>query len=65
MRTLNTYPTRQIGEEPLSRAVYVPFYSNKVKDKQEKQVNHTYDLIEAKIFRAATKSNEEKIDIFR
>ena len=39
------------GKEPLSRAaVYVPFHSNKVKDKQKKQVNHTYDLIEAKVF---------------
>ena len=43
------------GKEPLSRAVYVPFYLNKVKDKEEKQVSHTYQLIKAKIFRTATK----------
>ena len=42
-------------EEPLSRAAYVPFYSSKVKDKQEKQVTHTYPLIKAKIFMKATK----------
>ena len=36
-------------EEPLSRAVYVPFYSNKVKDKQQMQATHSYALIEAKI----------------
>ena len=36
-------------------AVYVPFYSNKVKDKQAEQVNHTYNLIETKIFMTATK----------
>ena len=53
------------GEEPLYSAVYVPFYSNKVKDKHEKQVNHTYTLIEAKIFMTATKSIEEKKDIIR
>ena len=29
-------------------AVYVPFYSNKVKDKQEMQAKHTYTLIKAK-----------------
>ena len=37
LRTLNTSRTRyKAGEEPLSRAVYAPFCSNKVKDKQEK-----------------------------
>ena len=36
-------------------AVYVPFYSNKIKDKQEKQVTHTYTLIEAKLFVEAAK----------
>ena len=36
-------------------AVYVPFYSKKVKDMQKKQVNHTYDLIEAKVFMTTTK----------
>ena len=43
------------GEEPLSQAAYVPFYLNQVKDQQEKQVTHTYHLIEAKIFMEATK----------
>ena len=43
------------AEEPLSRAVYVRFHLNKVKDKQEKQVTHTYNLIEAKGFMEATK----------
>ena len=37
------------------RDVYVPFYSNKVKDKEEKQVTHTYPLIKAKGFMEATK----------
>ena len=51
--------------EPLLRAVYVyvRFYSNKVKDKQEKQVSHTYNLIEAKGFIEPTKRNKEKIHI--
>ena len=40
--------------EPLSRAVYVRFYSSKVKDKQEKHVPHTYKLIEAKRFMETT-----------
>ena len=44
---------------------YVTFYSNKDKDKQEKQVTHTYNLIEAKIFKEATKWNKEKIDIIK
>ena len=35
-------------EKLLSRAFYVPFYFNKVKDKQEKQVTHTYQLTQAK-----------------
>ena len=43
------------GEEPLSWAVDVNFYSNEVKDKQEMQATHTYDLIEAKIFIKAKK----------
>ena len=43
------------GEKTLSAAVYVCFYSNKVKGKQEKKVTHTYNLIEAKIFMKATK----------
>ena len=43
------------GEETLSGAVYVCFYSNKVKSKQEKQVTHTYPLIEAKISMETTK----------
>ena len=33
------------AEEPLSRAVYVPVYSNNVKEKQENQVMHTNALI--------------------
>ena len=43
------------GEKSLSGAVYVCFYSNKIKGKQEKQVTHTYPLIEAKIFMETTK----------
>ena len=43
------------GEKTLSGAVYVCFYSNKVKGKQEKQVTHTYALIEGKIFMVTTK----------
>ena len=36
-------------EEPLYRAVYDSFYSNKVKDKKERKATHTYNLNEAKI----------------
>ena len=43
------------GEEPFSRTAYVPFYSNKVKDNEEKQVTHTYALREVKIFMEAAK----------
>ena len=53
------------GEKTLSGAVYFCFYSNKLKGKQEKQVTHTYPLIEAKIFMETTKWNKEKIDIIR
>ena len=53
------------GEKTLSKAVYVYFYSNKVKDNQEKQVRHTYPLIEVKIFMETTKWNKEKLDIIR
>ena len=53
------------GEKTFSKAVYVWLYSNKVKGKQEKQVTHTYNLIEAKIFMETTKWNKEKIDIIR
>ena len=53
------------GEKTLTGAVYVCFYWNKVKGKQEKQVTDTYNLIEAKIFMEMTKSNKEKIDIIR
>ena len=42
-------------EEPLSRAVYVPFYSNKVKEKQEKQFTCTYALMKAKHFHGSDK----------
>ena len=42
-------------EEPLSKAVYVRFYLNKGKDKQENQVTHTYALIQAKSFMGVTK----------
>ena len=47
------------GEKTLSGAVYVCFYSNKVKVKQEKQVTHTYSLIEAKFSMETTKLNKE------
>ena len=53
------------GEKTLSGAVYVSFYSYKVKGKQEKQVTHTYPLIKAKFFMETTKRNKEKIDIIR
>ena len=43
------------AEESLSGAVYVRFYSKKVKDKEENQVTHTYPLIKAKRFMEATK----------
>ena len=55
MRTLNTLLQGKAGESALSRAVYVSFYLNKIKDKQENKVAHTYKLIEAKIFMEATK----------
>ena len=42
LRTLNTfYVQGKAGEEPLSKAVYVPFYSNKVKENKEMQATHT------------------------
>ena len=53
------------AEEPLSRAVYVRFYSSKVNDKQEKQGTHTYKLCEAKRFMETKEWNKEKIDINR
>ena len=53
------------AEQPLYRAVYASFYSSKVNDKKEKQVMHTYPLIEAKMFMTATKWNEENRDIIR
>ena len=43
------------GKKTLSQDVNVCFYSNKVKGKQEKQVRHTYALIEAKTFMETTK----------
>ena len=43
------------AEKPLCRAAYVRFYANKVKNKQEKQVTHTYPLIKEKSFMEATK----------
>ena len=43
------------AEEPLSKAVYVRFYANEVKDKQERQLTHTYNLIGTKSFIDATK----------
>ena len=54
---------RKAAEKSLYRAVFVPFYSNNVYDKQEKQVTHTYPLIKAKSFMEATKWNKKKIDI--
>ena len=59
-----TYKTN-LMRSPYLWLFYVTFYSNKFKDKQEKQVTHTYNLIEAKIFKEATKGNKEKIDIVR
>ena len=53
------------AEDQLSKAVYARFYLSKVKDKQEKQVMHTYNLIEAENFMEVTKWNKEKIDIIR
>ena len=55
MRNLNTSLKGKAAEEPLAMAVNVPFYANKVKDKQENQFAHTYALIEAKFFMDATK----------
>ena len=53
------------AKECVSRAVYFRFYTKKVKDKQKKQVTHTYNLILAKRFMEATKLNKEKMDIIR
>ena len=63
LRTLNISLQGKAGESALSRAVYVSFYLNKIKDKQENQVAHTYKLIEAKFFMKATKRNKQNIDI--
>ena len=46
------------AEEPLYRTVYVPFFSNSVKHKQEKQGMHTYNLIEAKSFYGSEKMKQ-------
>ena len=43
------------SEGPLSRAVYVPFYSNKVKNEQENQFTDTYALLNAKNFHGSDK----------
>ena len=55
----------KLMRSPYLGLFYVTFYSNQGRDKQEKQVTHTYKLIEAKIFKEATKGNKEKIDIIR
>ena len=52
---LTLHLTGKPAEEPLYRVAYVRFHSSKVKDEQEKQVTHTYNLIEAKGFMEATK----------
>ena len=52
---LTLYLKGKAAEEPLSRAVYVCFYANIVKEKQENHVTHTYPLIQAKRFMEATK----------
>ena len=49
-----------VGKEPLSRAAYVPFYLNKVKDQQEMQATHTYNLIKGKIFMEAKKLKKKE-----
>ena len=49
-----TYKVKLVRSPYLGLFIF-SFYSNKVKDKQEKQVNHTYFLIEAKIFMEAKK----------
>ena len=63
---IETLPFKgKAGENTLSGAVYVCFYSNKVKGKEEKQVTHTYPLMEGMIFMETTKWKKEKIDILR
>ena len=62
---LTLYLIGKAAEKPLAMAVYVRFYLNKVKDKQEKLVLHTYPLIKGKSLMEATKWNKEKIDVFR
>ena len=47
-------------EELLSRAVYNHIYSNKVKDKQEKQVTHTHNLIQTKNFYGRDKRKQRE-----
>ena len=39
-------------------AVYVPFFLNKVKDKQERWVNHTYSLVEETNFHEGEKMRQ-------
>ena len=55
----------EVGEKTLTGAVFVCFYPGNVKGKQEKQVTHTYNLIQVKIFMQTTKWNKEKLDIIR
>ena len=50
-----TYNVQLVRSPYISKAVHVPFYSNKVKDKQEMQTTRTYTLFEAKIFMEAKK----------
>ena len=52
---LTLHSKGKAAEEPLPRAFYIRFYLNKVKDKQDKQVKHTYNLIGAKGFMEARK----------
>ena len=48
------------AKEPLYRAVYIFFFSNTVKHKQEKQDMHTYNLIEAKSFYGSEKMKQRE-----
>ena len=58
---LTLYLIGKAAEKLLAMAVYVRFYLNKVKDKQEKLVLHTYPLIKGKSFMEVTNETKRRL----
>ena len=46
---------KSASSQRIEEKIYCAVYLNKIEDKQENQVAHTYKLIEAKIYMEATK----------